>query len=84
MGTTTDLHNIQLVLVLKGLGIRSLLDQLNLPEQNKGEMSPKPSVLRFLNSDMMNTHSDLKFEMSNLNYPGIYMHIASDSHFGSL
>ena len=35
VGTTTDLHNIQLVLVLKGLGIRSLLDQLNLPETKK-------------------------------------------------
>ena len=34
---------------------------------NKGEMSPKPSVLRFLNSEMINTHSDLRFEMSNLN-----------------
>ena len=33
VGTTTDLHNIQLVSVLKGFGIRSLLDQLNLPEQ---------------------------------------------------
>ena len=24
---------------------------------NKGEMSPKPSVLRFLKSDMLNAHS---------------------------
>ena len=47
-------------------------------------MSPKPSVLRFLNSDMINTHSDLRFEMSNLNYPGIYVHVAFNSHFGSL
>ena len=50
----------------------------------QGKTSPEPSVLRFLNTDMMNTHSYLKFEMSNLNYPGIYIHIVSDSHFGSL
>ena len=28
-----------------------------LDTRNKGEMSPKPSVLRFLNSDMINRHS---------------------------
>ena len=29
----------------------------SLGPQNKGEMSPKPSVLRFLKSDMLNAHS---------------------------
>ena len=33
---------------------------------------------------MINSHSDVKFGISNLNYPGIYMHIAYISHFGSL
>ena len=47
-------------------------------------MSPKPSVLRFLNSDMINTQSDLRFKMSNLNYPRIDVHDVSNSHFGSL
>ena len=85
-------------------------------------MSPEPSVLRFLNSDMINTLSvifnhglelcsikalsksgtigamgtphtasktseikfDLSFEIDNLNYPLIYVHISSNSHFGGL
>ena len=28
--------------------------------------------------------SDLKIELSDLNYPGIHVHIASNSHFGGL
>ena len=55
---------------------------------NKGEMSPKPSVLRFLDSGMINTNSNTNydhiFEMSNLNYSGIILHIASKSHFDDL
>ena len=27
---------------------------------------------------------DLRFETSNLDYPGIHVHIASNSHFGGL
>ena len=27
---------------------------------------------------------DLRFEISNLNYPGIIVHVASNSHFGGL
>ena len=27
---------------------------------------------------------DLRFEISNLNYPGIHMHVAPNSHFGGL
>ena len=30
------------------------------------------------------TSYDLRFEISNLDYPGIYVHIASNSHFGDL
>ena len=26
----------------------------------------------------------LRFEISNLNYPGIHVHVASNSHFGGL
>ena len=85
-------------------------------------MSSKPSVLRYLNSDvfkinfvifnhgfelcsikaisksgtigaMGTPHTasktsqikfDLRFEMDNLNYPLIYVHISSNSHFGGL
>ena len=30
------------------------------------------------------TSYDLRFEISNLDYPGIHVHIASNSHFGGL
>ena len=43
-----------------------------------------PLTAILIASEAMAVTSDLGIELSDLNYPGIYVHIASNINFGSL
>ena len=63
-----DLYYLEIYVHIASNGLRGHVDLLETSEASK---QPQRSY-------------DLRFDISNLDYPGIHAHIASNSHFGGL